>query len=137
MTTAKQRKRTRVPGLPSPLTQAGPPPPAVVRVGYMDVPVYSVPQGTLPNDDGGTSHGQYLDGEIKVEDALRGGRLANTVLHEVLHAVWDERGLDQDALAEDPGRLEEVVVNAMANGLSALIRDNPDLVPWLARELAR
>lgn len=45
-----------------------------------------------------------------------------TYLHELLHVAWYQMGLDQalrPIMKEDP---EEIVVNALANGLYALIK---------------
>jgi hypothetical protein len=50
-------------------------------------------------------------------------RMANTILHEVLHAVWEQMGLN--ALMND--EIQEQVCTSLANGLSQVYFQNPDL----------
>ena len=51
--------------------------------------------------------------------------LADTVLHEILHACWSTMNLG-------PTEEEERAVSAMATALVAVMRDNPKLREWLA-----
>jgi hypothetical protein len=56
-------------------------------------------------------------------------KVAQTTLHEVMHAVywfWDLHADDA----------EERVVTKMAHGLAAVFRDNPVFSQWLVAELA-
>lgn len=55
--------------------------------------------------------------------------LVNTVVHEALHAIWrlSDIGGDQQH--------EEYVVTVMANGLTDLMRRNPDLMGWIKEAL--
>lgn len=50
--------------------------------------------------------------------------VADTLVHEVLHAVWFYMGLDDK-------HDEEAVVNRLATGLSTVMYDNPDLVDFI------
>ena len=47
----------------------------------------------------------------------------DTLLHEILHAIWRERDLDDDDE-------EEKVVTVLAAGLTAMFRDNPALMKY-------
>lgn len=58
----------------------------------------------------------YTGGEAMV--------VADTLLHEVLHAVWAHMGLDDK-------HEEEAVVNRLSTGLSTVMYDNPDLVDFI------
>lgn len=53
---------------------------------------------------------------------------AETLLHELLHAVWNERCI----VAKDG---EEKIVTKMSIGLAALIRDNPELFSDIVKAL--
>lgn len=50
--------------------------------------------------------------------------VANTVLHEILHALYEFMYLEVAVDSKDP---EEYVVNMMANGLSMVMADNPEV----------
>ena len=52
-------------------------------------------------------------------------RLRATLVHELLHALCDLTGLDDD-------KAEERLVTVLAPALLAVLRDNPRLVAWLA-----
>ncbi len=53
----------------------------------------------------------------------------DTLLHEVLHALWGESGLP--AIGSLTDGLEEVIVRTLTPGLLAALRDNPTLVRYL------
>ena len=53
-------------------------------------------------------------------------RAADTLLHEVLHAVWDVAGLDQVPMLH-----EEVVVRAFATHLTDILNSNPQLTDFI------
>ena len=54
---------------------------------------------------------------------------AETVIHEVLHAVWYIMGIHGKPEAE------EAIVNRMSVGLAMVFRDNPDLIEWMKEQL--
>lgn len=66
---------------------------------------------------------------ITLDPAQSADCLADTLLHEVLHAVWRLVGLD-DGPTE---RYEERVARAMAPTLLDTLRRNPELVKYLTR----
>lgn len=49
---------------------------------------------------------------------------ANTLLHEMEHAIWDEAGLTA-------GDSEEKIVSAVSNIRMQVFRDNPDVINWI------
>ena len=51
----------------------------------------------------------------------------DTVLHEALHAVWSQTGL-QKAFTEEQ---QEDVIWQLTPRLFALLKDNPDFLVWL------
>jgi hypothetical protein len=54
--------------------------------------------------------------------------VVGVVIHEILHAVWDERHL-----GKRPD--EEKVVSRLEVGLLSLFRDNPKLINWIKKGL--
>ncbi len=72
-----------------------------------------------------------LKGHIKIADGLNDQRTAEVLLHEVLHAIFHQSGIE----ATREG--EEKVVSGMTYGLIGLIRHNPDFMPYLKRLLDR
>ena len=53
------------------------------------------------------------------------GQARDTLLHEVLHAIWSQTALDQD---EDE---QERIVRSFTPWLLQVLRDNPELVEFL------
>ena len=63
--------------------------------------------------------------EPKRYPAITQFELANTILHEVNHAILDDKGVNLEFA------LDEQVVQGMTNGQIAFIKDNPDLFRML------
>jgi len=85
------------------------------------------PVATETNTDfTGTANG-HIDGDaqaIRIADGLGPDKGRETLLHEVIHGT-------SFAMCSD---LTEHQVRSMANGLYAVLRDNPDLVPYLTTD---
>ena len=62
-------------------------------------------------------------GVIRIAAEETGMRSVNTLTHEVLHAVFDQMGLN--AVFQD--EQEELICTALANGLCMVMRDNPKI----------
>lgn len=62
--------------------------------------------------------------EIKVVDSLKLDTEQDILLHEVLHAVEGQMGLD----------VEDTVIERLATGLLAVLKDNPSFVTYLRRK---
>jgi len=75
----------------------------------------------------GTCHQTPQDPKIKIAKHKEPTALADTVLHELLHACWTTMNLD--------GREEEErAVSALATALIAVMRDNPKFSRWLLKQ---
>jgi hypothetical protein len=57
-------------------------------------------------------------------------QLRDTILHEVLHALYYENGLANELKTTDDD-LEEQVVRRTATGMLQILRDNPQLIKFL------
>jgi len=69
--------------------------------------------------------------KIRVFPVTSKHEMCNTVLHEILHAICWTQGLSSTLSSAT----EEKVVIAMANGLTLLMRDNPELMKWFKKNL--
>jgi hypothetical protein len=99
-------------------------PPTTVDIGPHTYSVVLVPSGILKDANrAGQCNVQAL--VISVDAAQARSQVADTLLHEITHAILEAVGLDEDT--------EERVASAMGPGLLALLRDNPALVRWVTR----
>jgi len=95
-----------------------------VKVGPTDFSIEYVPL----NDElfGDFS---YINSRIRIEQNLKGTALVDTVLHEILHAIWKLGQL------KDKREDEERAVAIMATYLTQVLRDNPTMLTWLKKNL--
>ena len=95
-----------------------------VKVGPTDFSIEYVPL----NDElfGDFS---YINSRIRIEENLKGSALVDTVLHEILHAIWKLGQL------KDKREDEERAVAIMATYLTQVLRDNPTMLNWLKKNL--
>lgn len=74
---------------------------------------------------------------IKIRKDMTSHKQANTLLHELLHAVFFEMGMWP--VGKDPldkfEISEETMVNTFSNGLATVIRDNPALMAAIQKGL--
>jgi hypothetical protein len=96
----------------------------VIKVGAMDINVFFV-----PGDNDSFGDFTYIKSQIRVDSRLTGGALVDTLLHEVFHAIWAIGQL------KDKGQEEERAVAVMATYMTQVIRDNPHLMRWIAKNL--
>jgi len=66
-----------------------------------------------------------------IDPGLELGQEQDTVLHELLHAIWRQTHLDTKYPDEDADSKGELIIQTLAPRLLALIRDNPKLVAYL------
>lgn len=96
--------------------------PEVIRVGFRDFVV--VPLDKMEDNNFGDC--DVNRSVIRVCTTFDGFRVANTLIHEVLHAAWDSARL--------PGKeSEERVVSHLADQLTQIWRDNPHLIEFMTQ----
>lgn len=78
------------------------------------------------------SYGQFLskEGIIAISSEEEGISQANTLIHEILHGIVYQWGLELDLDTK-----EEKVVNALSNGLSTVFMDNPWLINFIKHKV--
>lgn len=104
--------------------------PGMIRIGYKDVSVIKTP--LITEDHAGLfRHG--VDAQILIAEEQEGVELADTAVHELLHAVWRYYGLTDNVSIPDD--VEEQVVSVLAHGLVQVMRDNPEFIDWLREQM--
>lgn len=95
--------------------------PESVQIGYLRYVVEEMPESS--EDEGTIEHAEQ---RIRVRSKNRSREYArNTLLHECVHGIFDDTGLDQ---IEGVKGHEEALVTAVTNGLCALFADNPKII---------
>lgn len=106
--------------------------PQYIKIGYADFEIVGLTHDQAALRDPAGICGQIHPDKhiIDYDESLNQVALANTLLHECMHGIVDMQGLTFRREEE-----EENIVNALANGMSALIRDNPDFIKFLVKSL--
>jgi len=96
--------------------------PKKIKIGPYNYTVQVFPDATH------TDHGAcvYNHQTIFLSENQHAERAGDTLLHEVLHAIWDVAGFDTM-----PDLHEETIVRSTATWLSAVLRDNPQLADFI------
>lgn len=102
-----------------------------VKVPFRSLKVgaYQVAVKRLSKKDGENNWGLYWPGKYQMDLHTaypNKQKAAETFLHECMHIVFEERGVEL-------GKMEEKVVTEGAKGLFALLRDNPEAMKWLVK----
>jgi hypothetical protein len=96
-----------------------------IKVDHRDILVKAVASSEL-DDCRGIFYGET--GEILIDQTIPAAEQAETLIHELLHAIWCSRHMKS--------RLgEEAAVSQLASGLATVIRDNPVLPMLLSNAL--
>jgi hypothetical protein len=100
--------------------------PTRIKVGHF---VYRVErwrsEGEAGDRWGECDHGELV---IRLRPVIPGTQLADTLIHEILHAIHNVWGL---RVGDD----EERIVAVTATALLTVFRDNPKLLAWLGANL--
>lgn len=91
--------------------------PSSIKIGAYTFAVVRLPDAEMPDDDGSCDLASL---RICLAASSPEERLRVVLLHEIMHALWWAASL--------PARAgEETAVNALSQGLVAVLRDNPGL----------
>ena len=99
-----------------------------VKIGYRRYAVHEVDASELA-DNGRKGEIVFRTGEIRIADNLPQDNAAEVVVHEILHGLFHDLGVDWSA--ED----EERMVERLSPRLAALFVDNPQEVAEIVRML--
>lgn len=101
-----------------------------IRVGYKDFKIKFIEDLNDRAEAVGMCFKQK--GIIEIEKSLIAVEMANTLMHEVLHAIHYVHGLSEMGQDENS---EERIVNSLANGLTQVFRDNPEFTSLVMSKL--
>ena len=101
--------------------------PTSVRIGHFDYRVedWNSDKASLASRYGECSH---LEKVIRVARHHGPRQAAETLLHEMLHAIWNQWVIEDS----DP---EERVVNTLTGALCSAWRDNPEAFEWIRQQV--
>ena len=104
--------------------------PSKIKIGYKDIDIDLVRSDFSKQTD---SYGEYQHraNKIEIQQDLTNSDFANTLLHEVLHAVAYEMSLTQEGNILSKDTNEEIVINSITNGLMTVVKDNPWFLKFL------
>ena len=100
-----------------------------LKIGYQDIVIERETSTFQKQSD---SYGEYdhRKNSISLQTGLSPLDEANTLLHEILHAVAYINSLTQSDQPLDTENKEEIVINSMTNGLAQVFRDNKWLLQY-------
>ena len=106
-----------------------------IKIGYTRYNIQVWDKMTATSNE---AYGEFYEKEqvIGIDGNQKGSQLVNTLLHEIMHGIIFQYSL-KDSLDPKGDAKEEQIVNATANGLSAVFVDNPWLLPWMQKEVSR
>lgn len=129
---AKNSKKTTAPGRPK-----------LVRVFFLDYHInwYTEAEWLMsPLDDNlqGQCDSQASCIHIRIQPAVSEQILRETLLHEILHAIWWHMGLRDNPVKHDDAEVnEEEMILRVSHGLLTVQQDNPDLMRYLTLRWTR
>lgn len=106
--------------------------PTTVRIGPHD---YTIKQwGKMAADnDGSLGLCDKTTSTILVADYLSDQKACEVLIHECLHACYDVAGLHYGPGKGDATVEEERLVNGLAYAVTGVLRDNPQLLAYVAK----
>ncbi len=101
--------------------------PKKIKVGYRDykVELWDTAEATRA---GRRAEIDMWNNTIRISDAWPLEDQRECIIHEVLHALWYDRALDDTEKWN-----EEFLVSNIASGLTAVFRDNPGLLKFMEK----
>ena len=101
--------------------------PEKIKIGYKEYRLEKWKQ-TVASANEAQGHFFAKEGIIGYTDEEKGVSHANTLLHEIIHAVVYQWNIDV-------GEKEETIVNGLTNGLTTVLVDNPKLMDYLRKSI--
>ena len=102
--------------------------PEKIKVGYRS---YKLEEWKQTVASANEAQGQFFskEGVIGYTADEKGVSHANTLIHEILHAIVYQWSMELD------DKVEELVVNGLANGLTTIFVDNPKLLDYFKEKI--
>jgi hypothetical protein len=103
--------------------------PPKIKIGYKYYTVEGMPPESREKNIGFCLPQQHL---IQVATDLLPSEVANTFIHEFIHAIFDMSGF-----VFESDESQENITNCVANGLTQIFVDNPDVIKWIIENCQR
>ena len=105
--------------------------PEQIKIGWKDVDLQRVKVSFVKNNS--DYWGQYIarQNKIEIQDEAQGQDLANTLVHEIIHAIVYHSSLNAEGGPLYESDDEEQAVNSMTKWLMGVFKDNPWLLDFL------
>ena len=102
--------------------------PEKIKVGYRN---YKLEEWKQTVASANEAQGQFFskEGVIGYTADEKGVSHANTLIHEILHAIVYQWKMELDE------KTEEQIVNGITNGLTTVLVDNPKLIDYLKEKI--
>ena len=102
--------------------------PESIKIGYRN---YNLEKWKQTVASANEAQGQFFakEGVIGYTAEEKGVSHANTLIHEIFHAIIYQWNMELDE------KVEELVVNGLANGLTTVFVDNPKLMDFLKEKI--
>ena len=102
--------------------------PDKIKIGYRE---YKLEEWKQTVASANEAQGQFFakEGIIGYTAEEKGVSHANTLLHECLHAIIYQWNMDLEE------KIEESIVNGLANGLTTIFVDNPKLMDYFKEKI--
>ena len=102
--------------------------PEKIKVGYRS---YKLEEWKQTVASANEAQGQFFskEGVIGYTADEKGVSHANTLIHEILHAIVYQWNMELDE------KTEEHIVNGITNGLTTVLVDNPKLIDYLKEKI--
>tara|TARA_R110000822_G_scaffold171001_1_gene310796 strand:+ start:1520 stop:1888 length:369 start_codon:yes stop_codon:yes gene_type:complete len=105
-----------------------------LKISYQDVLV-TKDKTTFQKPSDSYGEFDHRKNSIIIQEDLSDLDYSCTLIHEILHSLVYYYNLTQPGQPLDEENKEEVVVNAIANGLTATLKENPILLKILSEKL--
>ena len=103
-----------------------------LKIGYSDFRIVPVDKEYSDENmfDGITDFEKQI---IKYKSTLQPNDLVSTILHELFHTINFHFGMKHT----QGKQIEEQFVDCLSNGLTTVIRDNPNFLDWIKQNIKR
>ena len=105
-----------------------------LKISYQDVLVEK-DKATFSKPSDSYGEFDHRKNSITIQEDLSNLDYSCTLIHEVLHAIAYYYNLTQSGQPLDEENKEELVINALSNGLVATLKENPILLKILVEKL--
>jgi len=106
----------------------------IIKIGYQNITLIEQ-ESTFQNSFDSYGEFDHRKNTITISKDLSDLDYSCTLIHEIIHAVCYYYGLTQNGQPLDTENKEEIVVNNISNGITAVLKENPNVLKDLLKKL--